>query len=150
MLLSPHFTLSEMSATSVHDVDNTPDLEETKNLIYLCTNVLEPVRTRFGPLHTTSGYRSPEVNARIGGSKTSAHMRGCAWDGVPLKPTWWRDVIDFLIHSDLPWDQVIYEFGRWIHIGTRPDGLNCRRQALMIFSAGKYEAWDPKDKRVVK
>lgn len=150
MNLSPHFTLAEMTATSVRDFDNTPDLVETENMGYLCNTLLEPVRTRFGPLHTTSGYRSLAVNRFIGGSITSAHMRGLAWDGVPINYVPWKEVFDFIIHSDLPYDQIIYEFGRWIHIGTRAGGVGVRKQALMVFSSGKYEMWNPKDPRVKK
>lgn len=149
MKLSTHFTLAEMTATAVRLVNNTPSNEEVDNMVYLCTELLEPVRAQFGPLHTTSGYRSAEVNRRIGGSTTSAHVRGCAWDGFPLRDGKWSDVVEFLVHSDLPYDQVIYEFGRWVHIGTKPRGVGVRRQALMIFN-GKYEVWNPKDVRVVK
>jgi hypothetical protein len=152
MLLSPNFTLVEMTSTAVRGVDNSPSIEEAENLGFLCNNVLEPVRAKFGPLYTTSGYRSPAVNARIGGSVTSMHPKGCAWDGVPLKPSVkWSAVIEWLIErSDIPLDQVIYEFGRWLHIGTRPKGADCRRQSLMIFAPGKYELWNPKDTRIIK
>lgn len=151
MKLSKYFTLAEMTATAVRGVANTPSLAEVENLRFLCTAVLDPVREVFGPLYTTSGYRSPEVNLRIGGSPRSAHQSGCAWDGVPLRPrVRWADVIRYLIQSVLPVDQVIYEYGRWLHIGTRPRGEGCRRQALMIFSPEKYEVWNPKDPRVLK
>lgn len=149
MKLSPHFTLAEMTSTAVR-LDNNPSNEEVDNLTYLCAELLEPIRAKFGVLFTTSGYRSPEVNRRIGGSPTSAHVRGCAWDGIPLKEPKWSAVVEFVLHSNLPFDQIIYEFGRWIHIGTRPGGIGLRRQALMIFTAGKYELWNPKDVRVTK
>lgn len=149
MKLSKYFTLAEMTATAVRGVDNTPSLDEVENLRFLCVSVLDPLRQVFGPLYTTSGYRSPEVNRRIGGSPTSAHQIGCAWDGVPLRSSVvWSDVIRWLIQSDLPVDQVIYEYGRWIHVGTKPRGERCRRQALMIFEPGVYETWNPRDSRV--
>ena len=152
--LSPHFTYDEMTATSVRDVSNEPSAVELENLGFLCRRLLEPVRLEFGPLHTTSGYRSLAVNLAIGGSKTSAHMEGCAWDGVPLSPgVRWADVIAFLQRrEDLPVDQVIYEFvtrsSGWLHVGTKPGGAGCRRQFLMIHSAGHYEKWNPNDPRV--
>ncbi len=150
MNLSWHFTLAELTATAVR-ADNTPDTEVAANLEFLCMNVLEPVRAQFGAMHTTSGYRSPAVNAAIGGSKTSAHVRGLAWDGVflrtPAVP--WSVIIRWLITNPaIPVDQVIYEFGRWIHIGTTPGGRAPRRQALMIFEPGKYELFNPADKRI--
>lgn len=150
MKLSRHFTLAEMTATAVR-LDNIPSIEEMGNLTFLCEKVLEPLRFVFGPLHTTSGYRSTEVNRVIGGSPTSAHVHGLAWDGVPLRTSaTWKDVMTHLIHADLPVDQVIYEFGRWIHVGTRPRGEGCRHQALMVFSPGKYEEWNPKDPRILR
>lgn len=151
MLLSPHFTLAEMTATAVRDVANTPSLDEAANLKFLCEHLLEPLRARFGPLYTTSGYRSPAVNARIGGSSSSMHVHGCAWDGIPLRDgVRWADMITFLLSGTLPVDQVIYEFGRWLHVGTRPNGLSCRGQALMIFESGRYEAWNPQDPRITR
>lgn len=149
--LSKHFTLAEMTATSVRQYDNTPSFDEGRNLEFLCRELMEPLRVQFGPFFVTSGYRSPAVNKHIGGSPTSQHMLGNAVDGVFLKATKWGDVIDYLIaHPSLPWDQVIYEYGRWLHIGTRTNGLHCRKQALMIFHPGKYEAWNPNDPRVVR
>jgi len=47
----------------------------------LCENVLQPVREHFGKSVTVnSGYRSPESNAAVGGSKTSDHCKGQAAD----------------------------------------------------------------------
>ena len=151
MKLSKYFTLAEMTATSVREVDNTPSLEEAENLRFLCTQLLDPVRERFGPLFVTSGFRSREVNTIIRGSPTSEHIRGLAGDVFPIRlpKSRWREVMDFLLQSTrLPLDQAIYEYGRWLHIGTRPNGYACRREAWMIFKPGKYELWDPKDPRV--
>lgn len=64
---------------------NTPGPEAVANLTRLCADVLEPVRALLGvPLRVTSGYRSPEVNAAVKGSRTSQHMRGDAADVVPV------------------------------------------------------------------
>lgn len=150
--LSAHFSYDEMTTTQVRGVSNEPPPEQLINMGFLCRRVLEPVRLEFGPWHVTSGYRSLAVNLAIGGSKTSAHMEGCAVDGVPLAPgVRWRDVVDFLLRrEDIPVDQVIYEFGRWLHIGTKPGGKGCRREALMIFEPGKYLPWNPEDPRVTR
>lgn len=149
MRLSPHFTLEELTTTAIRGVDNTPTEEHQKNLVFLATRVLEPARTMFGPLHTNSAYRSPAINKVVGGNPHSYHMQGCAWDGFPTLDISWKNLIAYLHgREDLPIDQVIYEFGRWIHIGTRPEGKNCRREFLMIFEPGKYEQWNPNDPRV--
>jgi zinc D-Ala-D-Ala carboxypeptidase len=143
---SPHFTYDEMTATSVRGFDNTPGPTELRNLRRTCA-VLERVRLEFGPWHITSGFRSEFVNRVIGGSPKSRHMDGLAADGIPLKKVSWRDVVEFI--RTLPdVDQVIYEFGRWIHIGLALEGAEPRQQALMTFNLGKFEPWNGSDPRV--
>ena len=119
MNLSPHFTLSELTRTS-SGISNVPTDAEVKALEALATTLLEPVRARFGPVSIHSGYRGPAVNAAIGGSKTSQHMKGEAADfhcpGARLE-----DVMRWIVHdSGLHYGQVILE-GRhgpptWIHL----------------------------------
>ena len=153
--LSPHFTLDELTHTQVRGVDNTPDERQVDLLRRLAGKVLEPLRLRFGPILITSGYRSPAVNKIIGGSWASAHMcegDRAAADSIPLaRNVRWKDVIAFALDPDhgLPIDQIIYEYGRWLHIGTDA-AEKCRRQALMTFKAGHYEKWNPDDPRVAR
>ena len=87
MNLSPHFTLAEMTASQTaarHGLDNTPPPEMVGHLVLLCEQILEPARAALGPLRVTSGYRSPLVNSRVGGSRTSAHCLGYAADVLPV------------------------------------------------------------------
>jgi len=85
-----------------HDMDNTPPPEAIECLRALCDNVLQPVRDHFGkPVRVNSGYRHPDVNAKVGGSKTSDHCKGMAADieiaGVPNHELaqWIADNLDF-------------------------------------------------------
>lgn len=66
----------------------------------------------------SSGYRCPALNKAIGGSKTSSHMSALAADiRVPgLSVDTLFSLIDELMW-DMPADQVIHEFGRWVHVG---------------------------------
>jgi len=103
MHLSEHFTLGEVTKTSVKTADgNIPSHVHIENLKNLCENWLEELRysnnvlygdretRRQGdqdntseadmPIIITSGYRSPEVNKAVGGSPTSNHLTGCAVD----------------------------------------------------------------------
>ena len=106
----------------------------------LCSQVLESVRTKFGrPVNITSGYRSPEANARVGGSPASQHVANllkCAADfqipGISVV-----EVFDWIrLKSGLPFDQLILEFGSkeeletddCIHVSWTP---NPRRIALV-------------------
>ena len=91
--LSPHFTLGELTKTSYKTEDgNIPSRVAIENLKNLCENWLEDLRYSYNtlyprgcpqkemPLVINSGYRSPEVNKRAGGSATSNHLTGCAVD----------------------------------------------------------------------
>ena len=82
-----YFTLEEFtySITAQHlGIDNTPSGEAVKNLERLVSRVLDPLREAWGsPIIVTSGYRCEELNARVGGVKTSYHLRGMAADIRP-------------------------------------------------------------------
>ncbi len=142
--LSPHFKAKELVRTGQRNLDNTPPKEVVDRLRILCVTFLEPLRVHFGPLYINSGYRSPEVNTAIGGSKTSAHMFGCAADIDPLKEgVTVRDMVLWLRdESGLDFDQIIDESAgpnsSWLHLGMKkPDASKPRKEAL-LFRSGKY------------
>ena len=120
MNLSKHFTLEELTISqtaSRHGIDNTPNDLALSNLLILAIT-LEEIRDMFNqPIIISSGYRSPVLNSLINGSKTSAHMRGSAADIIV--PAFGRpfDVIRVIMASNLEFDQLIYEFKSWIHVG---------------------------------
>ena len=58
-----------------------------------------------------------ELNDAIGGSKTSAHMRGDAADLKVINQTPY-ETAELIVELRLPFDQVIHEFGCWVHIGV--------------------------------
>ncbi len=139
MNITTHFTLSEltMSQTAVRlGLDNMPGVEALANLKFLAAT-LELVRYEFSaPVIVSSGYRSPAVNAAVGGSKTSAHMEGRAADftipawGSPL------DVCKKISASHLVFDQLIHEFGAWVHLGVARKGVSPRMELLTIDRLG--------------
>lgn len=143
--LTEHFTLGEMVASQTaarNDLDNYPDYERFGNGVEFARVLLEPLREVFGPVYSSSWNRSPIVNKKIGGSKTSAHMHCVAMDHTTQASLYAE--MDWWIGGDLPYDQVIYEFGRWIHVGWKtPDHPVPRRQALMAFLEETDEI-DPK------
>lgn len=117
MTLSQHFTLDELIRTSVR-ADNTPSAATIANLKRLAETILEPARAVIGkPLLITSGYRSPEVNAAVGGVAHSQHMIGQAADFLVdgMTP---REVCALLKDSAVPFHQLIFEnFNTgWTHI----------------------------------
>jgi len=143
--LSPHFQLKELLITSHRSIDNTPTQEVLERLTTLCQVFLEPIREQFGPIIITSGYRCPELNAVIGGAKTSAHMYGCAadFDAYNSRITT-RDIVKWVRDfSGLAFDQVIDEYGggtsNWVHIGMlRPKMNPSPRKEALTFKNGKY------------
>ena len=136
MNLSSSFTLEQFtfSETAIRKgLDNTPNDEQLANLTDLA-QALERVQQLLGPLHISSAFRSPKVNAAVGGSSTSAHMEGYAADftcpsfGTPL------EVCKAIAASDLSFDQLIQE-GTWAHLSIDP---RMRRELLTAtFSGGK-------------
>ena len=95
----------------------TPSDEVIGNLTTLCETVLQPLRDIVGsPLIISSGYRPIELNTRIGGSKTSAHVTGRAADFRVIGMTPYG-VCRTLRDEGMLYDQNIHEFGRWTHVG---------------------------------
>lgn len=144
MNLTPNFTLAELtrSDTAVRlKLDNTPPPEVIANLRMLAATG-ELVRARVAkvygekPIIASSGYRAPAVNIAVGGSGTSDHTKGLALDfNVPgLTPL----QVCTLIADDpnIKYDQLIHEFGRWVHIGIGP---RMRRRNLTIFKGTGYQ-----------
>jgi hypothetical protein len=137
MNLTKNFTLSEMTKSETalrHGMDNTPPQEIVNNLQALAVHVLQPVRDHYGKgVKVNSGFRSPDVNARVGGSRTSDHTRGMAADiEIPGVPN--AELAEW-IRGNLPFTQLILEFytrgvpdSGWVHVSYDP--ANLKKQAL--------------------
>jgi hypothetical protein len=125
MNLTKNFTLAEMTKSETalrYDMDNTPGEKEIGNLKVLCEKVLQPVRDHYGRgVKVNSGFRHPEVNAKVGGSKTSDHCRGQAADiEIPGVPN--AELAEW-IKDNLEYRQLILEFytpgvpdSGWVHV----------------------------------
>ena len=121
--ISKNFSLSEMvkSATAVRlNVDNSPSSIHLVNLTHLAIHILQPVRDQFGVITINSGYRSPNLNAKVGGSKTSQHCNGQAADFESFSTP--NPDLAKWISKNLEFDQLILEFydgkdpnSGWIH-----------------------------------
>jgi hypothetical protein len=136
-LLSPHFSLEELTVTDHREFTNEPNDLEKNNLKRLA-ELLEQVKRLLGdkPIMVNSAFRSKQVNDAVGSKDTSQHRIGCAADiRVPgMTPD---EVVKAVIASDIPYDQIIREFDRWTHISVpnEPNGKP-RRQALIIDKQG--------------
>ena len=140
MNLSKHFTLEEMERSDYairHNIDNTPSPEESLNLQALCIFVLEPLREIIKrPLFVSSGFRCKEVNLGIGGSLRSQHQEGKAADIIAPEMT--IDELFDMACKFVPYDQIIHEFGRWVHVSYNGDA-NRHQQFKAIKKDGKTE-----------
>jgi putative chitinase len=137
MNLSEHFTFEELTITDHREFDNTPNVEETKNLTRLA-GFLEQVKEVLGgkPIMVNSAFRSEAVNNAVGSRNTSQHRIGCAADiRVPgMTPD---EVVKAVIASGIGYDQIIREFDRWTHISVpNTKDMTPRRQALIIDKSG--------------
>jgi hypothetical protein len=135
MKLTENFTLSEMvkSETALrHDLDNTPGEAEIANLKRLAENILQPVRNHYKRgVKVNSGYRAPNVNAAVGGSKTSDHCRGQAAD-IEIPGVANGDLAEW-VQKNLKFTQLILEFytpgvpdSGWVHVSYDPANLKCQ------------------------
>ena len=146
MKLSPNFTLAEFCKSQTatrNNIDNIPTDETIRNnIIAVATNILQPIRNNFEiPFSPNSGYRSPELNEKIGGSKTSQHCKGQAVDiEIPtisnLELANWCSVM-------LNFDQIILEYYKegepssgWIHISYN---LENNRKKYLTFDGKQYK-----------
>jgi len=135
--LSKNFTLEEMTRSqtaSRRGIDNEPGHGDLVNLVYTC-QLLEQIRSACGDntVFVSSGYRCPELNQAIGGSRTSAHMRGLAADFTIPGFGSVDEVSERLRAVGVPYGKLIVEFGRWIHISAYP--LNSGEQGQTLIAS---------------
>lgn len=133
--ISEHFTYNEMIGSQVaarKGIDNSPSADALYAYRLLCRRVMEPTRELFGgsPIIISSGYRCEKLNIAIGGSKKSQHKLGEANDFVILGVPLWYAFQTIYIHREyINFDQLIFEYGRWIHISYNED---CNRQEALV------------------
>jgi len=137
-----YFSLNEMivSETAARlEINNTPKNSDIENLQWLCKKVLDPLRTKLGKsIVITSGYRSPVLNRQIGGSSKSQHCLGKAAD-IIIPGMTAQEVFNFICkNTKLPYDQIIQEFGRWVHISyDRKKSRQRNKKMLAVKVNGK-------------
>ena len=145
MQLSKHFKLEEFekSMTAIRKgIENKAGSGEIKNLTDLCYTVLEPVRAKFDkPVIINSGFRSLEVNRKLGSSDSSQHTKGQAVDfeiagKANIQVAYW-------VEANCDFDQLILEFYKpddgqagWIHVSYNEKGAN--RKQVLTFDGKSY------------
>ena len=135
MQLTNNFSLKELTVSDTATrlgLDNTPNETVTANLKTLAEKILQPVREHYGKsVRVNSGYRAPEVNAAVGGSKTSDHCKGQAAD-IEINGVANGDLAKY-IAENFKFTQVILEFytqgipdSGWVHVSYDSNDLKCQ------------------------
>ena len=142
--MSKHFSRAEweFSQTAVrHGKTNImPDRYWTVNAERHNQTVLEPLRAylsevmgREVPVFVRSGYRSPWLNRKVKGSRRSAHMEALASDIVANGYGAAYHLAQAVAQAEVLFDQLILEFGRWVHVSSPRRGAAARRQILTAY-----------------
>ena len=130
--LTRNFSLHELTKSETamrHDMENNPGPAETANLTELAGKVLQPIRDHYQKgVKVNSGFRHPDVNAKVGGSRTSDHCRGMAAD-IEIPGVANAELADW-IQKHLEFTQLILEFytpgipdSGWVHVSYDPNNL---------------------------
>lgn len=136
--MTKNFTLAELTKTSTGLPNALPKHLEG-NLRALAENVLQPARDALGAIEVTSCYRSPEVNKRVGGAKTSQHVQAQAAD---LKYSGGNDVLLEWLLENVEYDQIINEYPdangvpAWVHV-SYSEGKNRKQKLKAVKVNGK-------------
>lgn len=150
MQLTKNFSLAEMikSETALRQgLENTPGEVEIENLTRLCEHVLQPLRDLYGRgIKVNSGFRHPDVNAAVGGSRTSDHCKGMAAD-IEIPGVANYDLAKY-IADYFYFTQVILEFytpgipdSGWVHVSYDPNNL--KRQTLTAMRENGKTVYKP-------
>jgi hypothetical protein len=90
------------------------------------------------PIIISSGYRSPQLNRKVGGSPTSNHLTGCAVDirvaGIEQAMRYAVILMDYADETKQDYDELFIEKNRygaiWLHFAVRPKD-NRRKTAFL-------------------
>ena len=135
--LSEHFSLGEVTKSSHTEIYNIPSHVAIENLKRVCI-WLEVLRGRMGPIIINSGYRSPELNKKVGGAPTSNHLTGCAVDihvaGIEQAMRYAVILMDYADETKQDYDELLIERnkggGYWLHFAVRPK--DNRRKTMFL------------------
>ena len=90
------------------------------------------------PIIISSGYRSAELNRKVGGSPTSNHLTGCAVDirvaGIEQALRYAVILMDYADETKQDYDEILIEKNRygaiWLHFAVRPK--DNRRKTMFL------------------
>lgn len=125
--VSRWFTRRECTRSDIaarNGIKNEPNAAQWAAIIYLMTNVMDRIRDLCGVvIRPSSVFRCLKVNTLAKGSDKSQHMKGEACDFLP---TGWtvKDTMKLILNNNIVFDQLIDEYGAWVHISVKATGKN--------------------------
>lgn len=145
-----YFSIKELCRSEdaeKHGIDNTPSEEAKINMENLIVEVLDPCREKYGkPITVNSGYRSRQLNAKVGGVDTSDHLTGEAADITGGSVAENRRIFKTLVENG-KFDQIIWEKGgQWVHVSWRGDDS---RHIMLEFKNNSYRRIDENWEEVI-
>ncbi len=149
--ITKDYTLGEMLKTShakwQQGENNPPTQAILDNIVNTLENMQKIREALKAPCLISSGYRSPPVNAAVGGASSSDHMQGMACDfsapayGTPA------DVVAAIVGMGIPFKQLILERPPnrkpWVHIAfsRSPSG---NKGDLKVYNGKAYTPYSVK------
>jgi uncharacterized protein YcbK (DUF882 family) len=116
MKITANFSMGEFNTRNAILTDSVK-----ANIITLAKN-LQVLRDEVKrPITISSGYRSPQHNASVGGAKNSRHILGDAADikVQGMTPRQVADVIELLIKDGRMLEGGLGVYRTWVHYDTR-------------------------------
>lgn len=150
MQLSKNFSLAEMTRSDKAQEYNiqeqyNPSAQVIQNLSVLCQECLQPIRDFLEiQIIVSSGYRCFRVNRIVRGVYNSQHLFGEAAD-LKTKNLTNEQLIEKILESGVEFDQLIEEFGMWVHISYRKG--NNRKQVLRAVKINERTKYIPYKKQ---
>lgn len=142
--VSVHISYKEATRSNTaikNAISNEPDSIAWSKMQTLAAEVFEPVRLFYAhPIRVNSFYRSPELNAIIGGSTTSQHCKG---EAIDIDADSDNHILFDWIIENLNFDQLIWEFGNdnnpdWIHVSYSDNNRKQVLKAVRVNGKTKY------------
>lgn len=132
--ITDNFTIEEFEYSQTakgKGITNTIPECLKPSLVNLCTNLLQPLRDKYGKqISINSGYRCAKLNEAVGGVPTSQHRLCEAADCKCENP---KQLLETLKSSGIAFDQAILyppSKGNFLHLSLKKSGIN-RNQIII-------------------
>lgn len=142
MQLSQYFKLEEFEKSDTaraYGIDNSIPKSLIQNIVRLHDNILYPLRKLVGhPVVISSGYRSPDLNTKVGGVAASQHANGQAADITVTGQS--NTAVFNWIRKNCEFDQLILETVKntqWIHVSYN---FEHNRKQCLSYDGKVYKA----------